>query len=349
MIVHLISFTDAGERTALRACEALAGDECSYERGFGAGRCGVDAFAREGFARADALVFVGAAGIAVRAIAPYVRSKATDPAVVVVDEAGSWCIPVLSGHLGGANGLALRLARGIGARPVITTATDIRGVWAVDSWAVSQGFRVLEPERIRTVSSRLLSGEGAGLYLDGGMEGPVPDGVVVTGDRARAQVVVSPVALPGDGALTGEPSLHIVPRCVHVGVGCRRGATPEAISLAVEDALGAAGVPACALVGAASIDLKADEEGLVAWARDAGLSIEFYTADRLAGEQGDFSSSPFVRSITGVGCVCERAAVSASGGGRLICAKRVLGGVTVALAAGAFTCTFSDNAADCRG
>ena len=349
MRVRLIAFTAAGECVALRARDVLEGEDCAYERGFGEARRGLDAFAREGFDRADALVFVGATGIAVRAIAPYVRSKASDPAVVVIDEAGTWCIPVLSGHLGGANALAIRLARGLGAQPVVTTATDIRGVWAPDSWAASRGFCVLEPERIRSVSSSLLAGAGATLFTDGAVEGAVPAGVSLTEERARAQVVVSPRALPQDGELACEPALHIVPRCVYVGVGCRRGASRAAIARAVECARELAGVPSRALAGAASIDLKADEEGLLSWARSAGLAIEFFAAERLARAEGSFSSSPFVESVTGVDCVCERAAACASGSGRLICRKQVLDGVTVALAASAFTCTFNNEAANRRG
>lgn len=349
MRVRLIAFTAVGERVALRARDALEGEECGYERGFGEGRRGLDAFAREGFAEADALVFVGAVGIAVRAVAPYVRSKASDPAVVAIDEAGTWCIPILSGHLGGANALALRLARALGAQPVVTTATDIRGMWAPDSWAASQGFCVLEPERIRSVSSSLLAGAGASLFTDGAVEGALPVGVSLADERTRAQVVVSPCALAQDGALAPGPALHIVPPCVYVGVGCRRGTSEAAIARAVERAGELAGVPPCALAGAASVDLKADEEGLLRWARSKGLAIEFFDADRLGRARGSFSSSPFVESVTGVGCVCERAAVCASGAGRLICTKQVFDGVTVALAASAFTCTFNSDAAYRRG
>ena len=97
------------------------------------------------FAQSDAIVFVGAVGIAVRAIAPHCRSKATDPAVVVLDECGRFAIPLLSGHLGGANDLARRLAKACGAVPVITTATDANGVFAVDEWAKHQHCLVAEP------------------------------------------------------------------------------------------------------------------------------------------------------------------------------------------------------------
>ena len=97
----------------------------------------------------DALIFVGAVGIAVRAIAPHCRNKAVDPAVVVLDECGHFAVPILSGHLGGANDLARALAAVCGAVPVITTATDANGVFAVDAWARHQNCAVLEPGRIK--------------------------------------------------------------------------------------------------------------------------------------------------------------------------------------------------------
>ena len=113
----------------------------------------------ENFQKSDALIFIGAVGIAVRAIVPHCKSKATDPAVIVLDERGRFSIPILSGHLGGANDLAKKLASICGAVPVITTATDVEGVFAVDEWAKAQSCHVLEPERIKTVSSTLLAGK----------------------------------------------------------------------------------------------------------------------------------------------------------------------------------------------
>ena len=111
------------------------------------------------FVQSDALIFVGAVGIAVRAIAPHCKSKTTDPAVVVVDECGRFAVPILSGHLGGANDLARAIAAVCGAVPVLTTATDAHGIFAVDEWAKHQNCMVLEPERIKLVSGKLLAGQ----------------------------------------------------------------------------------------------------------------------------------------------------------------------------------------------
>ena len=166
------------------------------------------------FAQSDALVFVGAVGIAVRAIAPHCRSKATDPAVVVLDECGRFAIPLLSGHLGGANDLARRLAKACGAVPVITTATDANGVFAVDEWAKHQHCLVAEPARIKKVSSALLAGRTVRFASDWPIQGTPPAGVEPAGDAAQASF-----ALTITPTMTSN-ALHIIPRIAVLGIGC---------------------------------------------------------------------------------------------------------------------------------
>ena len=112
----------------------------------------------ENFSR-DALIFIGSCGIAVRAIAPFVKSKVSDPAVIVMDERGKYCISLLSGHIGGANRLVRILAELTGAEPVITTATDLNNLFSVDEWASSQGMKIINPGNIVKTADKLLNGE----------------------------------------------------------------------------------------------------------------------------------------------------------------------------------------------
>ena len=139
MTCAYIAFTARGMALAQQLAAACPG---SVTRG-GADGVRLTDWTAAQFAQSDALIFVGAAGIAVRAIAPHCRSKAADPAVVVLDEGGQFAIPLLSGHLGGANELAQRLAAVCHAVPVITTATDGRGVFAVDEWAKRQNLSLI--------------------------------------------------------------------------------------------------------------------------------------------------------------------------------------------------------------
>ena len=275
------------------------------------------------FVRNEALVFVGAVGIAVRAIAPFCRSKVSDPAVVVVDECGHFAVPILSGHLGGANDLAREIAALCGAVPVITTATDAHGIFAVDEWAKHQNCRVLEPERIKKVSGKLLAGEPVSYWSEFPISGPAPAGVTAaqTQDAADFALTLSPA---------GE-ALHLAPRIGMLGVGCKRGTTAEQLETAFAAFCAAhALAPAC-ITAAASIDLKQNEAGLLAFCKAHGWSISFFSAEALRAVPGNFTPSSFVKSVTGVDNVCERAAVLASGG-RIRIPKQAGGGVTFALA-----------------
>lgn len=282
------------------------------------------------FAQSDALVFVGAVGIAVRAIAPHCRSKATDPAVVVLDECGRFAIPLLSGHLGGANDLARRLAKACGAVPVITTATDANGVFAVDEWAKHQHCLVVEPARIKKVSSALLAGRTVRFASDWPIQGTPPAGVEPAGDAAQASF-----ALTITPTMTSN-ALHIIPRIAVLGIGCKRGTPADKLADAFAAFCAETKLAPQSIAAAASIDLKKDELGLAEFGQKQGWPVTFYTADELRAVPGQFAHSDFVQSITGVDNVCERAAVLAAGG-PLFFHKFARTGVTFALAARPFS------------
>ena len=319
MICAYIAFTARGLALAQRLAAACPG---SVARGGADGVPLADWTARQ-FAQSDALIFVGAAGIAVRAIAPHCRSKAADPAVVVLDEGGQFAIPLLSGHLGGANDLARRLADICGAVPVITTATDANGVFAVDEWAKRQRCTVLEPERIKRVSGALLAGETVRYSADWPIAGTPPQGVAPAADAAQADFALT--LHPQDGAL------HIVPYIAVLGVGCKRGTTQTTLEAVFANFCEECSLAPQAVAAAASIDLKQDEAGLAAFCAAHGWQMDFYTADALRRVPGSFTASRFVQGITGVDNVCERAAVLASGGG-MYTPKWARGGVTFAVA-----------------
>ena len=317
MRIAAIAFTDCGMALGARLREAEPGmtlDRC--EKG------GLAAWTERAFGGNDALVFIGAAGIAVRAIAPHVRTKVRDPAVVVLDELGTFAIPVLSGHLGGANELAVRLARCVGALPVVTTATDVHGLFAVDSWARSQGLTVANPERIKWISARLLAGETVKLKSLYPIEGAYPERVEQ--DEEGYDILVT------HRTRGRAEALRLVPKIVTVGIGCKRGTAEETIAEAFDAALRKSGCHELAVKAVATIDLKADEPGLLAFCRGRGLPLYTYSASELSAVPGSFTGSDFVKKTTGVDNVCERAAVLC--GGRLLSRKEAGNGVTVALA-----------------
>ena len=314
-----LAFTEKGLVLAQTLAAALPGSvtRCSKN-----GPSLADWTAAE-FVRSDALIFVGAIGIAVRAIAPHCRSKTTDPAVVVVDECAHFAVPILSGHLGGANELARALAAVCGAVPVITTATDANGIFAVDEWARHQNCLVLEPERIKLVSGKLLAGNAVFYWSEFSLSGTVPAGLSAAQTQQQA-----------DFALTLSPAgnaLHLVPRIGVLGIGCKRGTPAAQLEAAFASFCAAHSLAPQCITAAASIDLKQNEPGLLDFCRAHGWPVQFFSAEQLRAVPGQFTPSPFVQSITGVDNVCERSAVLASTGAIYI-PKQAGGGVTFALA-----------------
>ena len=318
MKLAYLSFTEKGRQLAGRLAAALGGtaQRCGAS-------CSLEAWTEAHFSQSDGLVYVGAAGIAVRAIAPHLKSKTTDPAVVVVDECARYAIPILSGHLGGANDLARAIGRVCGAIPVLTTATDVNSVFAVDEWAKRQNCLVLNPERIKTVSAKLLAGGTVTVQSSWPIAGQPPRNVCQTEDRG-ADVLLD--IHPG----TGE-KLHLVPRIAVLGVGCKKNVLPQTLETALAAFLTGAGVCEQAISAVASIDLKKNEPGLLDLCAAHGWPLKTYPAEQLRAVEGQFTPSAFVQGVTGVDNVCERSAVLASGG--TLCQGKTAGdGITMALA-----------------
>lgn len=328
MDIRIISFTQRGARLAEALAAALRekGHAVGTYLGSGPGKVPLRAWTQEAFAASDALIFVGAAGIAVRSVSPYVVSKASDPAVLVADEGGQFVIPILSGHLGGANELAAEAAALLHAVPVITTATDVSGVFAVDSWARRQGLVIVNPERIKWVSARLLAGETVRLRSASPIRGQPPKGVELTEDK-EYDVLVS------HKTRGRESALRLVPPVCALGVGCRKGIQAEALEEAYDALLRKGSISPAAVQGVFSVDMKSAEPGLLRFCAHHRLPFQTFSARRLNQAPGTFSSSEFVRQVTGTDNVCERSAVCGCGeGGTLIVKKNAGNGVTMALA-----------------
>lgn len=276
----------------------------------------------------DALIFVCACGIAVRSIAPLLRSKLTDPAVIVTDDCGNFVIPILSGHIGKANELSRILAERLGSQAVVTTATDIGGLFSPDSFAAANGLIVTDFEAAKRIAAAVLDGEKIGLISEYEMAN-VPHDTFCTesAEKCRCGIYIGQDINRRPFADT----LILLPRNVTLGIGCRKGTSAEEISRTVTKALENAAVPQERICAAATIDIKRGEAGLRKFCDSLGVPLKFYTAEELAAAKGDFSSSEFVKNVTGVDNVCERSAVLHSGGA-LVMSKFAENGVTAAAA-----------------
>lgn len=345
-----VSFTARGDAIAVRVCEAMRTQGegrwthtvCTMMSCHGPHKPNLADWTREAFLQADALVFVGAIGIAVRAIAPLVSSKFADPAVIVIDEGGRWVVPILSGHVGGANDLARVLAAELGLEAIITTASDGRGLWSVDEWAANNNLVIADPERAKTIATRLLAGETITVACDEKPQGRVPNHVrveVIAHESSSAMIDIIPdVVVSPRLTRYDQDALKLVPRCIALGIGCRRDIPADTIERAISMTLQDAHLHKEAVAQVATIDLKAHEPGLLEFCHRHAWTLATYSANELSRVEGSVSSSAFVNSVTGVDNVCERAALA--GGGKLIVPKTVLDGVTVAVVLRAWSVTF---------
>lgn len=297
------------------------------------------------FAEKDVLVFVGACGIAVREIAPFVQSKCSDPAVLCVDELGTQVIPLLSGHIGGANALAKRLSDALGAVPVITTATDLHHRFSVDSWAAAQGFSLDCMQTAKKISAAVLERE-VPLFSDFPVSGAVPNGVRIRSGKEENRCEAGKkealgICITARKKAPFLETLRVIPKVLHLGIGCRRGTSAETIGQTVKEVLEEAGLDPRAVARIASIDLKAGEAGLLQYAKENNFPLCFYPAEELKRCEGEFTSSCFVEQVTGVDNVCERAACMEAE--RLIVKKKTKNGVAVAVAEKPVSISFEES------
>ena len=333
MKVSIIAFTDNGMEIAYKLSNSLSkdNDNISFTR---CGKGELSIWTEEHFTDSDALVFIGAIGIALRAIAPYIKTKTKDPAVVVVDELGKFSIPILSGHIGGANELALEISDILGSIPVITTATDINNVFAIDTWAKSQGLKISNPKCIKLVSSKLLKGESVHIKSQYPIEGELPNNVYLNDledSNDDYDVMITYNDFENDFEI--DNVLYLIPSIITVGIGCRKDTSFENIEESILNILEKEKINILSLDSIASIDKKANEKGIIDFAEKYGLPFNTYSAKELNSLEGDFTKSDFVKSVVEVDNVCERSSVMESNG-KLIRRKDTCDGrgVTVALA-----------------
>jgi len=343
--ISIVAVSRAGSALAQRIAAALPGarallparfaaaDSCAYEGGV------LAAVAAE-FEWARGLVLIMASGIAVRAVAPLLRDKREDPAVVVVDDAGRFVISLVGGHLGGANTLATRIAGAIGAVPVITTASEAAGLPALDMIASERGWRVDAGSDLTRVSAALVNGEPMAVLQDRGSRDWLAAAGAArlrtianaseTGSDDAAAIVIScrsEVALP--------PTLLRVimrPPVLMLGAGCSRGAPPEELIGLAEAVLDEAGLAPACVAAVATIDRRCDDPAMAALAARFAVPTLSFSSAELNAAPGDWQRSAIVLSAVGAGGVCEPAAILAARGGALIVSKRKSAHATIAVA-----------------
>ena len=355
--IAVVAITRRGVETALKIKEALDNEGLSStvyapkkynQNGVVLLEGKLAEFVKDAYGKVDAIVAVMATGIIIRAVAPYLESKLTDPAVIGVDATGKFVISLLSGHYGGANELTRIIAKGTKATPVITTASDVLGKQSVDELAKVLHLNIQNPESLVAVNAAIVNGDSVVMVLTGDVKIPseMISGFKIVkaenGEKALeivnkydAGVIVTREPLKIDKFV--KPFTILKARSIIVGLGARKESSTESIVEAVNAALKQVNLPATRIDRFATVDIKRDSVALVEAVKQFGSPLEFLSVDALRSlNHKDLSpDSKMVQEKIGVGGVCERAALIVAGkNSKLILKKTKQNGVTVAIAEG---------------
>lgn len=392
MQIEIISFTEQGNRTAekiekiMKSYEQIrelsgeqireqSGEQSNQQSGQAqsseknqdelVGHCDgrklgqpLQEWCKNAFSHARLLIFVGATGIAVRTIAPFLKDKFTDPAVLVVDEKADYVIPILSGHVGGANEYASYLAEQLSATAVITTATDLNKKFAVDVFAKKNGLVIKDRAWAKNISAAILQREKVGVFCEGNIVGNLPEELFLVSEKClgkgkELRTGVSELWQKGieitekrkghsQISIGIHTSDYLIPKAVTLGIGCRKGKPVEELEQFLLEQLAQQQIALESIVCVASVDKKKEEPGIIAFCKKYKLDFQTFSPEQLKQIPGDFSESSFVEENIGVGNVCERAAVCAQRGEKshLILPKTAENGMTLAIAEKEWSVTF---------
>jgi cobalt-precorrin 5A hydrolase len=269
------------------------------------------------------LVVIGATGIAVRLCTPYLVNKTVDPAIVVVDDLGRFCISLVSGHLGGANDLAYRLSEILECQPVITTASDGRNIEAIDMFAKNNGLYIENMEAAKKLTAMML--EGLKIKLESERKLEMKYHNLSDTDYDGIILVSSDSNISSD-----KPHCILRPKNINIGIGCRRGKHSDEILQAIGEVFKVYNISLNSIRTIASVDVKKDEAGIIEACKKLGCTMTIFTREEIGKVQDQFEGSDFVKANIGVASVCEPCAILA--GGEMIISKTVKNGITIAVA-----------------
>ena len=355
MKISMICFTRKGYERMNALCEALKKDEyyietepfCKCKALRDTCNCEfaddpADEWAAKQFEKKNAILFVGAVGIAVRAIASSVNNKLTDSPVIVMDDNAKNVVPLLSGHVGGANYIAKMISELTGASAVITTSTDINNAFSIDVFAKNNGLTIKNKPGIALVSAKVLDGKSVTVAYDEkigideesyrSFKEKYHESVSFVKGACSARFADVRIGWDTDEK---DADLYLEPKKYTLGIGCRRGKDYESIKSFVEGKLAELNIDISEIRYITSIDVKKDEEGIKTFADRNKIPFITFSAEELNKLEGRFNDSEFVRKNVGCGNVSERSAVAGCEyDAHLILKKQAFDGMTMAVAEG---------------
>ena len=355
MVISIISFTTKGamlSKTLLKVLDnydvRCFSKKKSYEGVFFLGES-LNEWVKKEFKKHHTIIFIGACGIAVRAIAPSVKNKLVDSAVINMDENGEFVIPILSGHYGGANDLAVLIAAKIKAIPIITTATDVEDKFAIDIFAKKNNLFIGNKFGIAQVSAKVLDGQPITMSIENGHsffikehQISIKNTIINLKDFPPKETVDVVIADSKNDFLLNnqiKANLYLYPKNYVIGIGCKKGKTLEEIENHVLYVLEENKIDIEECIAITSVDIKKDEKGIIDFSEKYNIPFKTFDVETLKKQKGNFEESDFVRETIGVGNVCETSALAYINSefygekkeSEIVCHKTANNGVTVAV------------------
>lgn len=292
---------------------------------------GIKDYLKRNWTSFDGFIFISASGIAVRMINPYIKNKAIDPAIIVVDDYGKYAISLLSGHLGGANEIAIWISEHSNAIPVITTASDNRNIESIDMFAKKNSYYVEDMKSITKLTAMMVNGRKIGLFSE--------DNRIINYDNLSilreldkmdgtldGMIIVSSI---NDIKLQDMPYTILRPRNINIGIGCRKGIDKDIILEAIDIALKSKNLSSKSIKSLGTIEVKKDEQGIIETAKHYKCPLKIFTIEEIGRVDHMFEKSQFVKDTIGVYSVSEPSAYLLGGG--LIVSKLKHKGVTISI------------------
>lgn len=320
MKLAIWSVTRGAGRVAKKIGDKLEGDIYTLKKFEVEGTIQMENFTEElerKFNSYDGHIFIMATGIVIRKIAPLIKSKDIDPAVLVVDEGENFVISLLSGHIGGANELAYKVAQTCSLLPIITTSSDVTGKIAIDTLAQKLNCEMESLTKAKELTSLIVDNKKVDILLPQNVkvgESKNSSGVVVVSNKKNIDI------------------MRLYPKNLIIGMGCRRGTSKKELAEALDEVMTKHNLAYESIKKIATVDIKADEVGMIELAKDFNRELEIISREDIKKVEARFVGSEFVKKQIGVTCVSEPCALLASNGdGKFLEQKYIHSGITISI------------------
>lgn len=331
MKIACLSFTDKGKSLGdkLQSISTLKYTIHHYENNQIEG--GIKNLLNYAWKEYDGIVFISATGIAVRMISQYIQDKTIDPSIIVVDDMGGFAISLLSGHIGGANDLAIWIANELGSLPVITTATDNRNIESIDMFAKKNGYYMEDMESITKITSMMVNGKTVGIYTEENLIINY-ENIIVVKDLDKLDSKIEGLIIVSSRIIKklNVPHTFLRPKNINIGIGCRKGVETERIIKAIENTFKTTNLSINSIKAIGTVVVKKDEKGIIQAANYFKCPMEIFSIEAIKEVEDKFEKSQFVKDTIGVYSVSEPSAYLL--GGELILLKSKYNGITISIA-----------------